>query len=741
MTGARLSASPALREDEAEPDLSHGVRRQVLAATLAAGAMIAQFVFGKAARDALFLSTFRVSYLPAAMICTVGVSAIAVVVLSRTMTRHSPARVVPWLFVVSAALFAAEALLCLWSLRFTIAVFYVHIGVFGATVISSFWSLVNERFDPHTARRAVGRIASGGTLGGIVGSIIAWRVSALTGVSGLLLLLAGMNTLCFWGTLPLRAKSAHHDEPRPSRESTPPFLGLSYLRETPYLRHLGWLVGLAALTSSLLDYVLAARAATFASGRSLMAFFAILYMSIALLGFLVQVLLTRISLEKLGVSGTVTTLPVAVAGAGVLAFALPGLITVVVVRAAEAVLQNSLFRAGYELLYTSIARERKRSLKLLIDVGFDRAGIAVGSAFTMLIIWLVPGFAERLLLGGIVMTAVAGVVVAHRLHAGYVSTLEESLRTRTERVEATDAEAGTARRNLTPTDARLDKPNVLGAPRASSAGGADKAAILATPGERDGLLESIAELRSGNLARIRQMLSPQPFDARLVSHAIPLLAVDELARDVVKALRSVGSRVSGQLVDTLLDPAQDVVVRRRIPRVLRVCDTKVAVMGLTSALTDEHFDVRHQSGIALLRISERKPDLSPSEADVLAAVLREVAKDQETWDSQRLQDALDDDDDEHTDDIMRERSRSLEHVFTLLSLVHERAPLELAFRALGSEDDRLRGTALEYLENILSTEIRDRLWTYLGDLREYRRSTRSRSELLDELKRLRILAR
>ena len=663
---------PPLREVEAEPDLLQGEQRQVLAATAAAGAMIAQLVFGKAARDALFLSTFRVSYLPAAMICTVGVSAIAVLALSRAMTRHSPARVVPWLFVVSAALFVAEALLCLWSLRFATAVFYVHMGVFGATVISSFWSLVNERFDPHTARRAVGRIASGGTLGGIVGSVIAWRVSALTGVPGLLLLLAGMNTLCFWGTLPLRAKNAHHDEPRPSRESSPPFLGLSYLRETPYLRHLGWLVGLAALTSSLLDYVLAARAASFASGRSLMAFFAILYMSIALLGFLVQVLLTRISLEKLGVSGTVTTLPVAVAGAGVLAFALPGLVTVVALRAAEAVLQNSLFRSGYELLYTSIARERKRSLKLLIDVGFDRAGIAIGSAFTLLVIWLLPGFAERLLLGGIVMTAVAGVVIARRLHAGYVSTLEESMRTRTEHVEATEAVAGTARRNLTPTDARLDKPNIvrraareLGRRRRQGRGTRSSRRTRRAP-RFDSRASNRATSRAfaGCFRRIRSML-------RLVSHVVPLLAVDELARDVVQTLRSVGSRVSGQLVDTLLDPSQDVVVRRRIPRVLRACDSKVAVTGLTSALADEFFDIRHQSGLALVRITERKPDLSPSEADVLAAVLREVAKDQETWDSQRLQDALDDDDGEHTDDIMRERSRSLEHVFTLLSLVHE----------------------------------------------------------------------
>ena len=733
MSGERPNVSPALGELDREPGLLPGAP-QVLAVTAAAGAMIAQLVFGKAVRDALFLSTFQVSYLPAAMICTAVLSAVAVLAVSRAMTRYSPARVVPWLFVVSAFLFVGECLLSVWSVPSATAVFYVHMGVFGATVISSFWSLVNEHFEPHTAKRVVGRIASGGTLGGIVGSVVAWRVSHFLGVGALLLLLAGLNALCFWGTRSLRA-STKDQEPQTSGEPVPSAWGFSYLRDTPYLRHLGWLVAFAGVTSSLLDYVLAARAANFASGRALMAFFAILYLSIALVGFLVQVFLTRVSLEKLGVSGTVTALPLVVVGAGVAAFALPGLATVVAVRGVEGVLQNSLFRSGYELLYTPIAPARKRALKLIIDVGFERTGIAVGSVITLLVIWLLPGSAERLLLSGIVVTSAAGVVVARRLHAGYVSTLEESMRTRTAHLEETEAVTGTAQRAFTQTDA-LELDNVRSSPRASTTAGTGKAAPLDGRGRRDELVDSITDLRSEDVASIRRVLSARRIDLALVAHVIPLLAKDEVARDVVRTLRSVAPRASGQLIDALLDPAQDVVVRRRIPRVLRVCNSKVAVAGLTSALNDGLFEIRHQCGLALMRISERRPDLSPSEADVLAAVFREVAADKETWDSQRLQDALDDDDDDEFDDIKRERSRSLEHVFTLLSLVYEREPLELAFQALGSEDDRLRGTALEYLENILSPEIRERLWTYLGDLREYRRSTRSRSELLDELRRL-----
>src|SRR5688572_2852226 len=67
LSGDRPSSLPAASLREAGPELGSGVPPRVLVLVmLAAGAMIAQLVFGKAARDALFLSTFRVTSLPVA---------------------------------------------------------------------------------------------------------------------------------------------------------------------------------------------------------------------------------------------------------------------------------------------------------------------------------------------------------------------------------------------------------------------------------------------------------------------------------------------------------------------------------------------------------------------------------------------------------------------------------------------------------------------------------------------------
>jgi hypothetical protein len=42
-------------------------------------------------------------------------------------------------------------------------------------------------------------------------------------------------------------------------------------------------------------------------------------------------------------------------------------------------------------------------------------------------------------------------------------------------------------------------------------------------------------------------------------------------------------------------------------------------------------------------------------------------------------------------------------------------PLRVAFRGLHSDDQRLRGTALEYLESVLPRDVRDRLWQFLDN--------------------------
>jgi hypothetical protein len=58
---------------------------------------------------------------------------------------------------------------------------------------------------------------------------------------------------------------------------------------------------------------------------------------------------------------------------------------------------------------------------------------------------------------------------------------------------------------------------------------------------------------------------------------------------------------------------------------------------------------------------------------------------------------------------------TMDHVFRLLGLIHSREPLRIAHRALRSADEHLKGTSLEYLENILPDDLWQRLLPLFED--------------------------
>jgi hypothetical protein len=60
------------------------------------------------------------------------------------------------------------------------------------------------------------------------------------------------------------------------------------------------------------------------------------------------------------------------------------------------------------------------------------------------------------------------------------------------------------------------------------------------------------------------------------------------------------------------------------------------------------------------------------------------------------------------DEVLRERaSHVMTHVATLLGLVLPQQSVRLAFRALYTEDAKLRGVALEYLDSVLPKGLRE----------------------------------
>jgi hypothetical protein len=428
--------------------------------------------------------------------------------------------------------------------------------------------------------------------------------------------------------------------------------------------------------------------------------------------------------------------------------------TVAIVSGAESVLRSSVFRSSYELFFTPVSPQDKRATKTLVDVGFDRLGDAVGGGLIQLVLFAAaataagpaagPSRPALLVLVGIAVALAAGAyLVTRRLHAGYVAALERSLLARRVVLDAEEVEDGTTRTvflrtvpGLAPAAAAPPRPAVASERPAMGPLAVERPAATTT---RDPLMARIADLRSGDADRVRgQLREERPLSPGLIPHVIRLLGWDEVSAEAIRALRRGCDRHAGQLLDALLDPDEEFVIRRRVPRALAAGSSPRVVRGLLSGLADPRFEVRYQCGLALARIRARSPEAAISRRAVLNALSREVAVEKGVWRSRQLLDGADEREDApFLDEVLRDRSdRSLEHVFRVLSLVYPPEPLRIAFRGLYTDDEILRGTALEYLESILPDGLRESLWPFLEDHRgDARARSKSETEILDSLLR------
>jgi hypothetical protein len=698
--------------------------------------MIAFQIAGKATRDALFLSSFSVAALPLMVIAAAAVSAAVSVGLARVMAQSQPGRLVPRLFALSALLLLAEWALALQSRKPAAILLYLHFTGLGALLVSGFWAIVNERFDPRTARRTIGHITAGGSVGGLLGGLLPERVGAMLSLLAMLPLLAALHLIA--AALVLRVEQGGHQRmlaAEPLGGPTPGEGAIAIFRGSPYLLGLALLVTLTSVAEGLLDYVFKARAAAATiSGEELLRLFAAFYTVTALLAISVQITSLRKLLDRLGIARSAALLPAGVSIGAVGAFLIPGLVPVLFARGAEVVLRSSLFRAAYELLFTPVSPREKRGTKLLIDVGAARIGDVIGGVLIGTTIVLAGAATGKVLLGMAVALSLGALLVARRLHLGYVQALEGTLQRRAGEIPDPVQDEGSA---LLQTVGGFDlsgirkRPHL--APHHASPVGSPPATIPAiqnTTGSTS-LRQAIA---SGNKDAVQHALSAAPLASEDVQAAIELLAWDEVAPAAIQSLKGVARREVQTFVRHLLDSTEDFAIRRRLVTVVAAARTPEAFNALLDAMGDRRFEVRYRSARALSYLAREIPELAIDRDRVFEVMMREMAVERGLWETRQLIDQPDDDSSPIEAEVLRGRtSRSLEHLFTLLTLALPQETVRLAFHGLHTDDRYLRGTALEYLETVLPEGVWARLRPFLEEDGAVTRSGRSSQEAMREL--------
>lgn len=652
--------------------------------------LLTEQIASKAARDALFLISFDPRRLPLVMIGGGVFSFLAVLATRRAHTRLSPRVVLTGMLVLSGLLFALESVIAFTHPRHAAVVLYVHVSGFGALLVSSFWTMVSERWDPHRAKKNVARLAAYAALGGVLGGGLA-QLAPFVGGGQMLLPILSVGTLV---TAAVTYRVGNGSSQRaPDVLPSPP---LRKLARWSYLWGLAGLAALVAVWQALVDFGFKAVVdATLTDETSLVRFFGAFYMATSLLTFAVQTIAGRFALSRAGVSGTAAATPILVT-LGALAVVGVSFPFVVLLRGGEMLLSNSLLRSSYEVFFNPVPNGVVRASKTLVDVAATRVGDVVGSLVVLLLVVLGTGPEVPL----VVAACVAGcaLLLIPLVTRGYVRALTALLHRGVTSDQPLEALDRTTRRALEAPSHDL-----------ASIAAVDEIVWESQPERAPKLAATVANLESASVPTVRRTLSTLS-DPALMRVVLPLLTRNEVRHEAMDALARLAPRGTGTLLDALLDPATPPAVRARIPKLFLRAEPQRAALGLHAGLDDEQLEVRLQCARGLAHLAGAA-DGAVDRDRILRAIDAEIAASGASWATLGPEPHDVEDESSTLDEELHRNQihRSLRYALILVSILIDAHELELALRGLGSPDPAVRGTAFELLANVLPEPVREPL--------------------------------
>src|SRR5680860_622610 len=355
--------------------------------------VIAVLMIIKPTINALFLSELGVEQLPFAFLA-VAVTAIgSSFFYSRAWIRYPLNRIIKFTIFGSTIILLSFGLLLKfnWVGGWLLYLFYVWVALYAVLSASQFWVLANLVYNVREAKRLFGFIGSGAILGGIFGGYLTSLLAPFIGTDNLIFLAATL-LLCF---IPLLQKiwvsgiKKHGKHKRPKRAVNAVEKPWQLIIKSKHLTYIAGIVTVSVLTAKLVDYLFSDFAsAAIPDPEELTAFFAFWFSTFNLLSLVIQLFFTHRIVGIWGVGFSLLLLPIGIFTGSMFFFVLPELSAVIVIKAMDGVLKQSVHKSASELLSLPLPFDLKNKTKSFIDVVVD--SIATGIA-GFLLIFVVKG--------------------------------------------------------------------------------------------------------------------------------------------------------------------------------------------------------------------------------------------------------------------------------------------------------------------------------------------------------------
>jgi ATP:ADP antiporter, AAA family len=350
------------------------------------------FLFGsysvvKPVRDAMG-TVYGVKHLQELFTATFLASLVFAPLYSGLASRIRLATFLPWVYgfiAASVLLFfglfrgVSEA----GQLHWVSAAFYVWVSTFNILIISVFWSFMADIFSRTQAKRLFGFVAAGGTIGGIVGPLIATLLGKSVGNNGLLIIAAAGFIVTAVLVRMLAAEKARLAATGSEAQQTTLdrklsgglFEGFRLLFRSPYLLLLALFLLLMTWVSTIVYFQLGDLITkAFASADERTRAYASIELAVNSLAVVLQLFGTGRLIRRFGVGTGLLVNPVIMVIAFLAVLFSPVLLVLGGIQIVRRVAEYAVAKPTREMLFTVVDQESKYKAKNVIDTVVYRFG-------------------------------------------------------------------------------------------------------------------------------------------------------------------------------------------------------------------------------------------------------------------------------------------------------------------------------------------------------------------------------
>ena len=270
----------------------------------------------------------------------------------------------------------------------TAMVFFVWISVFNLFAVSVFWSFMADLYASEQGKRLYGFIAAGGSLGALLGPLLAATLAEPIGRANLLLIAALLLEAATFCAMRLESAATALKEgvPAPAAASKPAdaalgggwFAGIGMVLRSPYLAGIALWVALLSLAGTFLYFQQAGIVAGLTDDPNRRtAIFARIDLAVSVLTIVVQFFATGKLIARFGAGPAAAVLPLVFCAGFLALWATPMLWVVIAFQAAQRAANFAISNPAREVLFTVVDRDEKYKAKYVIDNVVFRGGDAV----------------------------------------------------------------------------------------------------------------------------------------------------------------------------------------------------------------------------------------------------------------------------------------------------------------------------------------------------------------------------